>query len=114
VEYGGVDGRGLGSMQYVANLHEGKETSLTLFLGTPFGVSFYTISLLLTHFIIIIRNFQPKGQMPDYDSPVILHAENPTIEEFCNRLHRGLLAEFSHAWVCKYHVVATSCRDCYQ
>jgi ribosome-interacting GTPase 1 len=45
---------------------------------------------------------KPKGQIPDYDEPVILHADNEaqrTIEEFCNRLHKGLLAEFSHAWV---------------
>lgn len=42
---------------------------------------------------------KPKGQIPDYEEPVILHAENPSIEEFCNRLHKGLLAEFSHAWV---------------
>jgi uncharacterized protein len=48
-----------------------------------------------------ILNVQPKGQVPDYDEPVILRAEHPTIEEFCNRLHKGLLAEFSHAWVCK-------------
>ena len=42
---------------------------------------------------------KPKGQIPDYEEPVILHATNPTIEEFCNRLHKGLLADFSHAWV---------------
>lgn len=42
---------------------------------------------------------KPKGRDPDYDEPVILHAENPSIEEFCNRIHRGLMAEFSHAWV---------------
>jgi ribosome-interacting GTPase 1 len=45
---------------------------------------------------------KPKGQIPDYDEPVILHAEyetQRTIEEFCNRLHKGLLAQFSHAWV---------------
>jgi uncharacterized protein len=42
--------------------------------------------------------------VPDYEEPVILRAENPTIEEFCNRLHKGLLAEFSHAWVCKYYL----------
>ena len=42
---------------------------------------------------------KPKGQIPDYDEPVILHAENPTSEEFCNRLHKGLMAQFSHAWV---------------
>lgn len=43
---------------------------------------------------------KPKGQMPDYDEPVILHSEgNPSIEEFCNRLHRNLINDFSHALV---------------
>ncbi|EEC43140.1 predicted protein [Phaeodactylum tricornutum CCAP 1055/1] len=42
---------------------------------------------------------KPKGQIPDYDEPVILHAENPTIEEFCNRLHKSIIDSFSHAWV---------------
>eukprot|EP00568_Trieres_chinensis_P017975 CAMPEP_0183325438 /NCGR_PEP_ID=MMETSP0160_2-20130417/79561_1 /TAXON_ID=2839 ORGANISM="Odontella Sinensis, Strain Grunow 1884" /NCGR_SAMPLE_ID=MMETSP0160_2 /ASSEMBLY_ACC=CAM_ASM_000250 /LENGTH=373 /DNA_ID=CAMNT_0025493217 /DNA_START=53 /DNA_END=1174 /DNA_ORIENTATION=+ len=43
---------------------------------------------------------KPKGQIPDYDEPVILHAErNPTIEEFCNRLHRSIIDEFSYALV---------------
>ncbi|KAL7546735.1 hypothetical protein ACHAWF_010065 [Thalassiosira exigua] len=43
---------------------------------------------------------KPKGQIPDYDEPVILHSEgNPTVEEFCNRIHRGLMEQFSHAWV---------------
>ena len=42
---------------------------------------------------------KPKGQIPDYEEPVILHAENPTIEEFCNRLHRNLINEFAFAWV---------------
>eukprot|EP00804_Cyclotella_cryptica_P000260 CCRYP_010196-RA/>CCRYP_010196-RA protein AED:0.06 eAED:0.06 QI:282/1/1/1/1/1/3/394/338 len=35
---------------------------------------------------------KPKGQIPDYDEPVILHSEgNPTVEEFCNRIHRSLI-----------------------
>jgi len=43
---------------------------------------------------------KPKGQMPDYDEPVILHSEgNPSIEEFCNRLHRNIINSFSHALV---------------
>jgi len=43
---------------------------------------------------------KPKGQIPDYEEPVILHSEgNPTIEQFCNRLHKGLIAQFSHAFV---------------
>eukprot|EP00594_Rhizosolenia_setigera_P003620 CAMPEP_0178952078 /NCGR_PEP_ID=MMETSP0789-20121207/7594_1 /TAXON_ID=3005 /ORGANISM="Rhizosolenia setigera, Strain CCMP 1694" /LENGTH=377 /DNA_ID=CAMNT_0020633047 /DNA_START=123 /DNA_END=1256 /DNA_ORIENTATION=+ len=43
---------------------------------------------------------KPKGQMPDYDDPVILHsADNPTVEQFCNRLHKSIMQEFSHAFV---------------
>mmetsp|Transcript_1975 Transcript_1975/g.3593 ORF Transcript_1975/g.3593 Transcript_1975/m.3593 type:complete len:377 (-) Transcript_1975:46-1176(-) len=43
---------------------------------------------------------KPKGQLPDYEEPVILHSEkNPTIEEFCNRLHKNLINDFSHAIV---------------
>lgn len=42
---------------------------------------------------------KPKGQIPDYEEPVILRAANPTIEEFCNRLHKSIMSQFSHAWV---------------
>mmetsp|Transcript_14583 Transcript_14583/g.21528 ORF Transcript_14583/g.21528 Transcript_14583/m.21528 type:complete len:266 (-) Transcript_14583:388-1185(-) len=43
---------------------------------------------------------KPRGQMPDYDEPVIMHSErNPTIEEFCNRLHKDIINSFSHALV---------------
>lgn len=42
---------------------------------------------------------KPKGCAPDYDGPVILHSNAPTIEEFCNRLHKGIMAQFSHALV---------------
>jgi ribosome-interacting GTPase 1 len=39
---------------------------------------------------------KPQGQIPDYEEPVILHSTNPTIEEFCNRLHRGIMSEFNY------------------
>ena len=42
---------------------------------------------------------KPKGSSPDYDEPVILHAHQPTIEQFCNRLHRNLIDSFAYAWV---------------
>ena len=43
---------------------------------------------------------KPRAQIPDYEEPVILHSErNPTIEEFCNRLHKSIMLEFSHAIV---------------
>lgn len=31
---------------------------------------------------------KPKGQIPDYNEPVILHDTNPSLEQFCNRIHR--------------------------
>ena len=34
---------------------------------------------------------KPKGQIPDYNSPVVLHATNPSIADFCDRIHKGLL-----------------------
>mmetsp|Transcript_2178 Transcript_2178/g.3236 ORF Transcript_2178/g.3236 Transcript_2178/m.3236 type:complete len:374 (+) Transcript_2178:176-1297(+) len=43
---------------------------------------------------------KPKGKSPDYDEPVILHSQgNPTVEQFCNRLHKSIMLEFSHAFV---------------
>lgn len=43
---------------------------------------------------------KPRGQIPDYDEPVILHSErNPTVEEFCNRLHKSIMTQFAHAVV---------------
>lgn len=43
---------------------------------------------------------KPKGQIPDYNEPIILHSRrNPTIKEFCNRLHKNIIDDFSHAFV---------------
>lgn len=42
---------------------------------------------------------KPKGQIPDYGSPVVLHDAEPTIEDFCNRLHKGILSQLKYAWV---------------
>lgn len=42
---------------------------------------------------------KPKGQIPDYTSPVIVPANKNTIEEFCLRIHKTLLAQFRVAIV---------------
>ena len=42
---------------------------------------------------------QPKGHMPDYGAPVVLHASGPSVELFCDRIHKQLLAQFKYAWV---------------
>ena len=31
---------------------------------------------------------QPKGQIPDYGAPVVLHDQTPSVEDLCNKLHK--------------------------
>lgn len=44
---------------------------------------------------------KPKGQIPDYDAPVILRntPHGRTIEAFCNKLHKAIMKEFKYALV---------------
>ncbi len=42
---------------------------------------------------------KPKGQIPDYTAPVVLHDASPSIESFCNRIHKTMIQQFKHAWV---------------
>eukprot|EP00123_Amoebidium_parasiticum_P003968 comp15276_c0_seq1/m.12075 comp15276_c0_seq1/g.12075 ORF comp15276_c0_seq1/g.12075 comp15276_c0_seq1/m.12075 type:complete len:368 (-) comp15276_c0_seq1:483-1586(-) len=42
---------------------------------------------------------KPKGQLPDYDAPVVLRNGKTSIEDFCNQIHKQLLAEFKYALV---------------
>ncbi|KAK7604056.1 hypothetical protein V9T40_004329 [Parthenolecanium corni] len=42
---------------------------------------------------------KPKGQLPDYSSPVVLHTSKNRIEDFCNKLHRSIAKEFKYALV---------------
>ncbi|CAL1535214.1 unnamed protein product [Lymnaea stagnalis] len=42
---------------------------------------------------------KPKGQLPDYSSPVVLKAGRSSVEDFCNKLHRSIIKEFKIALV---------------
>ncbi|KAH9383579.1 hypothetical protein HPB48_025185 [Haemaphysalis longicornis] len=42
---------------------------------------------------------KPKGQLPDYEAPVILSQDRKTVEDFCNKLHRTIMKEFKCALV---------------
>jgi ribosome-interacting GTPase 1 len=42
---------------------------------------------------------KPKGQLPDYEAPVILPRKKRNVEEFCNRIHRGMLKQLKYAIV---------------
>jgi len=42
---------------------------------------------------------KPKGQVPDYSAPVILRSGKTSVSDFCQRIHKQLLAEFKYALV---------------
>jgi len=42
---------------------------------------------------------KPKGQLPDYNAPVVLKGTTTTVEDFCNKLHRSIMREFKYALV---------------
>merc|ERR1719310_873056 len=44
---------------------------------------------------------KPKGQLPDYEQPVILQSANGkcTVEDFCNKIHRTIINELKYALV---------------
>ncbi|CAG0879293.1 unnamed protein product [Cyprideis torosa] len=54
----------------------------------------------LWEYLKLIRIYtKPKGQLPDYDSPIVLHADRSSLEDFCNKIHRTIIKEFKHALV---------------
>ncbi|CDH48404.1 developmentally-regulated gtp-binding protein 1 [Lichtheimia corymbifera JMRC:FSU:9682] len=42
---------------------------------------------------------KPKGQVPDYNAPVVLTNEKCTVEDFCNQIHKAILEQFKCAYV---------------
>jgi small GTP-binding protein len=42
---------------------------------------------------------KPRGVAPDYDDPIILSRKYCTVEDFCNRLHKGIIKNFKTALV---------------
>mmetsp|Transcript_34384 Transcript_34384/g.70915 ORF Transcript_34384/g.70915 Transcript_34384/m.70915 type:complete len:378 (-) Transcript_34384:407-1540(-) len=43
---------------------------------------------------------KPKGQIPDYNEPVVIPAKGtPSVEFFCNRIHKALMKQFKYALV---------------
>uniref|UniRef100_A0A0V0JAE1 Developmentally-regulated GTP-binding protein 1 n=2 Tax=Schistocephalus solidus TaxID=70667 RepID=A0A0V0JAE1_SCHSO len=55
---------------------------------------------MMWEYLSLVRIYtKPKGQLPDYSSPVILKSSAHTVEEFCNKLHRNIMKEFKYAIV---------------
>jgi len=51
-------------------------------------------------YLALIRVYtKPKGQIPDYESPVVLRNKASSVEDLCNQLHKGMMAQFKYALV---------------
>lgn len=51
-------------------------------------------------YLDLIRIYtKPKGQIPDYEAPVIVPRGFSTVEGFCLRIHKQLIKEFKYAMV---------------
>lgn len=51
-------------------------------------------------YLNLIRVYtKPRGQLPDYTSPVVLKRNKCTVEDFCNSIHKAILAQFKCALV---------------
>lgn len=42
---------------------------------------------------------KPKGQLPDYEAPVILPRKRNKVSDFCLKIHKALLKDFKYAIV---------------
>uniref|UniRef100_UPI00358FA441 developmentally-regulated GTP-binding protein 1 n=1 Tax=Myxine glutinosa TaxID=7769 RepID=UPI00358FA441 len=42
---------------------------------------------------------KPKGQLPDYSSPVVLRIGRTSVEDFCGKIHKHLITNFKYAQV---------------
>ena len=68
-------------------------------------ISLYSRTALL--FIILFSYTKPKGEMPDYSSPIVLRNDKKTVEDFCMKIHKSLVKDFKQAVVwgssCKHN-----------
>eukprot|EP01121_Diplochlamys_sp_Union-15-3_P016513 TRINITY_DN5628_c0_g1_i1.p1 TRINITY_DN5628_c0_g1~~TRINITY_DN5628_c0_g1_i1.p1 ORF type:complete len:378 (+),score=72.51 TRINITY_DN5628_c0_g1_i1:28-1134(+) len=61
--------------------------------------NFDDILVKIWEYLDMIRIYtKPKGQIPDYNEPVIM-PRNCTVEDFCNKIHKTLVHQFKHALV---------------
>ena len=42
---------------------------------------------------------KPKGQLPDYEAPVVLQRHRCSVKNFCDKIHRTLSKEMKYALV---------------
>lgn len=49
---------------------------------------------MMWEYLDLVRIYtKPRGLNPDYSDPVVMNRKNSTVEDFCNRIHKGLLRQ---------------------
>lgn len=52
------------------------------------------------NYLQLVRIYtKPKGQLPDYEAPVVLNSEKTSVGDFCNNLHKSILRDLKYALV---------------
>lgn len=55
---------------------------------------------IMWDYLQLIRIYtKPKGQLPDYETPIVLPQASRTIEDLCQKIHKTLIKEFKYALV---------------
>ncbi|OMJ14767.1 Developmentally-regulated GTP-binding protein 1 [Smittium culicis] len=62
---------------------------------------------IMWEYLNLVRIYtKPRGQLPDYSSPVVLKRGSCSVEDFCNSIHKGIIKQFAYALVwgesCKF------------
>jgi len=58
------------------------------------------LEVIWDHLDFVRLYTKPRGQIPDYNAPVILKkTPQPSIATFCGRIHRQMLRKLKYAWV---------------
>eukprot|EP00917_Polyrhabdina_sp_WS-2016_P018843 GHVP01040524.1.p1 GENE.GHVP01040524.1~~GHVP01040524.1.p1 ORF type:complete len:371 (+),score=65.45 GHVP01040524.1:26-1138(+) len=42
---------------------------------------------------------KPKSQIPDYEAPIVLRKDRPTVGDFCLKIHKNMITNFKYALV---------------
>ncbi|BDA46324.1 Developmentally-regulated GTP-binding protein 1 [Coccomyxa sp. Obi] len=55
---------------------------------------------MIWEYLDLLRIYtKPKGRLPDYNDPVVVPSSRNTVEDFCNRIHKGIIKQFKYALV---------------
>jgi ribosome-interacting GTPase 1 len=55
-------------------------------------------------FLMVFSYTKPKGQLPDYNAPIVLPADKKTVDDLCLKIHKSLVKDFKW-YACNCYVM---------